>query len=78
MELANDFCCFCVRQAKLASHFQLSHAVHQPQADRLGLLAANGCHVCHGLVEVCLGVVAVGVSCFFGPGQLQETRVMNG
>ena len=38
-----------------------AHAVHQPQADGLGSLAFYVVHVGHHLVEVRVGVVAVGL-----------------
>ena len=61
MEVINKFRRFRKRQIQLDCELVLAHAVHQPQADCLSGLTVDLCHVRDHLVEVGVGVLAIGV-----------------
>ena len=49
------------RDVQLVGELLLTHAIHESQADGLGLLTLDAGHVGHHLVEVSIGVFPIGL-----------------
>ena len=64
-------------QVQLLRQLCFAHAVHQPQANGLGSFAFDAGHVGDHLVEVGVGVVAVGLGHLLRAGQAQEGGVVH-
>ena len=77
VELGDQFVGLADVQVQLVGQLALAHAVHQPQANGLGRLAANACHVGHHLVKVRIRVFPISVYHYIGPRQIQEACIVD-